>query len=35
VVKRTDLHTFKILPRRWVVETTFGWLSNYRRFAKD
>ena len=35
VVKRTALHTFKILPRRWVVERTFGWLSNYRRFAKD
>jgi putative transposase len=35
VVKRTELHTFKILPRRWVVERTFGWLSNYRRFAKD
>jgi putative transposase len=35
VVKRTELHTFKILPRRWVVERTFGWLANYRRFAKD
>ena len=35
VVKRTELHTFKILPRRWVVERTFGWLSNYRRLAKD
>ena len=35
IVKRSELHTFKILPRRWVVEGTFGWLSNYRRFAKD
>ena len=35
VVKRTELHTFKILPRRWVVERTLGWRSNYRRFAKD
>ncbi len=35
VVKRTELHTFKILPKRWIVERTFGWLSNYRRFAKD
>ena len=34
-VKRTELHTCKILPRRWVVERTFGWLSNYRRFARD
>ena len=35
VVKRTELHTFTILPKRWIVERTFGWLSNYRRFAKD
>lgn len=35
VVKRTKLHAFKILPKRWIVERTFGWLSNYRRFAKD
>jgi putative transposase len=34
VVKRSDRH-FKILPKRWIVERTFGWLSNYRRFAKD
>ena len=35
VVKRPALHTFKVLPKRWIVERTFGWLSNYRRFAKD
>ena len=34
VVKRTKLHTFKILPNRGIVERTFGWLSNYRRPAK-
>jgi len=26
---------FKVLPRRWVVERTFGWLGRYRRLAKD
>ena len=26
---------FKVLPKRWVVERTFGWLSNFRRLAKD
>lgn len=26
---------FEILPRRWVVERTFAWLSNYRVHAKD
>ena len=34
VVKRTDTK-FKTLPRRWVVERTFGWISNYRRLSKD
>ena len=24
-----------ILPKRWVVERTFGWLNGYRRLAKD
>ena len=28
-------HTFVGLPRRWVVERTFGWLGNYRRLSKD
>ena len=26
---------FKVLPRRWVVERTFGWLGRYRRLSKD
>ena len=37
MVKRTnkDLHRFKILPKRWIVERTFGWLLKFRRLAKD
>jgi transposase len=35
VIKRTEAHTFKIVPRRWVVERTFGWLMRYRRLARD
>ncbi len=26
---------FAVLPRRWVVERTFGWLGKFRRLAKD
>ena len=36
IVKRTDnMRGFKVLPRRWVVERTFGWLGRYRRLSKD
>jgi putative transposase len=26
---------FKVLPWRWIVERTFGWLGRYRRLSKD
>lgn len=36
IVKRPDdLKGFAVLPRRWVVERTFAWLSRYRRLSKD
>ena len=25
IAKRSELHTFAVLPKRWVVERTFGW----------
>ena len=36
VVKRSDdMKGFKVLPKRWIVERTFGWLGRYRRLSKD
>ena len=35
VVKRPNLHTFKVLPKRWIVERTFGWFNWQRRLSKD
>ena len=36
IVKRSDdVAGFKILPHRWIVERTFGWLGRYRRMSKD
>jgi len=26
---------FEVLPHRWIVERTFGWLNRYRHLAKD
>lgn len=34
-VKRNELHTFKVLPKRWIVERTFAWLNKSRRLSKD
>ena len=36
IIKRSDdVKGFQVLPRRWVVERTFGWLGRYRRLSKD
>lgn len=36
VVKHTEAKKgFVLLPRRWVVERTFGWLARFRRLARD
>ena len=35
VVKRKELHTFVVLPKRWVVERSFGWLGKCRRLWKN
>jgi len=35
VVKRNELHKFVVLPKRWVVERSFGWLEKCRRLWKN
>ena len=35
VVKRPEPHCFIVVPKRWIVERTFAWISRCRRLAKD
>jgi transposase len=34
VKRREDVQGFKVLPRRWVVERTLGWLMRHRRLVR-
>src|ERR1700686_4237801 len=35
VAKRDQLHTFAVIPKRWVVERSFAWLEKCRRLWKN
>jgi putative transposase len=36
IVKRSDQAVgFEVIPKRWIVERTFGWLNRTRRLSKD
>ena len=35
IVARRNRHAFEVLPRRWVVERTFAWISKHRRTVRD
>ena len=35
VIKRNELHTFKVIPKRWAVERSFAWLEKCRRLWKN
>jgi transposase len=35
IVKRSDVARFEVLPKRWIVERTFAWISRNRRLARD
>src|SRR5829696_2369921 len=36
IIRRSDGQKgFEVLPRRWVVERTFGWMTRWRRLVRD
>lgn len=35
VAKRNELHTFAVIPQRWIVERSFAWLEKCRRLWKN
>lgn len=36
IIRRCDKEPgFKVLPRRWVVERTFGWMTRWKRLVRD
>ena len=35
IAKRNELHTFAVIPQRWVVERSFAWLEKCRRLCKN
>ncbi|MDH1812894.1 IS5 family transposase [Comamonas aquatica] len=35
IAKRSELHTFKVMPKRWIVERSFAWLDKNRRLWKN
>lgn len=35
IAKRNELHKFKVIPKRWVVERSFAWLEKCRRLWKN
>ena len=35
IAKRSELHTFKVIPKRWIVERSFAWLDKNRRLWKN
>lgn len=35
IAKRSEQHTFKVIPQRWIVERSFAWLEKNRRLWKN
>ena len=35
VVRRNEMHVFKVIPKRWVIERSFAWLDKCRRLWEN
>ena len=35
IAKRSELHKFKVMPKRWIVERSFAWLQKNKRLWKN
>ena len=35
IAKRSELHKFEVIPKRWIVERSLGWLDHFRRLWKN
>jgi transposase len=35
IAKRNEVHTFAVIPKRWVVERSFAWLEKCRRLWRN
>lgn len=35
IAKRSELHKFAVIPRRWIVERSFAWLEKNQRLWKN
>lgn len=34
IARKSPLHTFQVMPKRWIVERSFAWLEKKRRLWK-
>ncbi|CAN0622654.1 protein of unknown function [Burkholderia multivorans] len=34
IAKRSEPHTFKVMPQRWIIERSFAWLEKDRRYGR-
>ena len=35
IAKRSELHKFAVIPKRWVAERSFSWLDKNRRLCEN